>query len=152
MHMAPPTVFFSYAHTDQALVESVRQQLSIYDRLGLISKWYDRMIPAGTRWSGQIDTMIEQAEIILLFMSPAFLDSDYCYEVEGDVAWRRQASGSAHVIPIVLRPCAWQATRFGALQALPPDGVPISTSPDRDGACLAAAQGVMAVVQALAHR
>jgi hypothetical protein len=82
-------------------------------------------------------------------MSPHFIESRYCYEVEGEVALRRQKAGQAHVVPIVLRPCAWEATPFGYLQALPAGAKPISRWADRDEACLDAARGVMRVVDEL---
>jgi hypothetical protein len=85
-------------------------------------------------------------------MSPHFIESRYCYEVEGDEALRRHRAGQASVIPIILRPCAWEETPFGHLQALPADAKPISRWPDRDEACLDAARGVMKAVDASTTR
>ena len=79
-------------------------------------------------------------------MSSHFIESRYCYEVEGKVALERCEAGRACVVPIVLRPCAWEETPFGALQALPADAKPITLWANRDEACLDAARGVMAVV------
>jgi hypothetical protein len=50
------------------------------------------------------------------------------------------------VVPIILRPCAWQDAPFSKLQALPRDGKPISQWDDIDVASLDAANGVMKVV------
>ncbi len=130
-------------------MNDVRRQLIVYERNGRILKWHDRMIPAGTEWRCQIDRRLEAAQVVLLFMSPHFIESQYCYEVEGEVALRRHETGEARVVPIVLRPCAWEATPFGALQALPADARPISRWTDRDEACLDAARGVMRVVDEL---
>ncbi len=142
-------IFFSYAHEDEELMNEVRRQLIVYERNGRILKWHDRMIPAGSDWRNQIDTRLEDAHIILLFMSPHFIESRYCYEVEGQVALERQKSGKAKVIPIILRPCAWEATPFGKFQALPTDARPISQWPDLDEASLSAARGIMKVVDEL---
>jgi hypothetical protein len=127
-------------------MDDVRRQLIVFERNGRILKWHDRQIPPGSDWRNQIDERLERAKIVLLFLSPHFIESRYCYEVEGQAALRRRDSGAAEVIPIILRPCAWQETPFGVLQALPRDAVPVSRWPDRDEACLNVATGVMAAV------
>ena len=148
----PLEIFFSYAHADESLMNDVRRQLIVYERNGRILKWHDRMIPPGTEWREEIDGRLEVAQMILLFMSPHFIESRYCYEVEGQVALRRHNAGEAKVIPIVLRPCAWEETPFGRFQALPRDAQPISRWPDRDEACLDAARGVMRTVDQLTFK
>lgn len=143
----PIEIFFSYAHEDEALMDVVRRQLVVRERLGEIVKWHDRMIPAGDEWRTQIDDRIERAHVILLFMSPHFLESRYCYEVEGQIALRRHRQGSARVIPVVLRPCDWTIAPFGELQGLPRDGIPITQWPDIDQASLDVARGIMESIQ-----
>jgi len=139
----PIEIFFSYTHEDEALMDVVRLQLVVRERLGEIVKWHDRMIPAGNEWRTQIDNRIERAHVILLFMSPHFLASHYCYEIEGEIALRRYREGGARVIPVILRACDWAVTPFGELQALPRDGTPITQWPDRDQASLDVARGIM---------
>lgn len=146
----PLEIFFSYAHEDEDLMDAVRRQLIVYERNGRILKWHDRMIPPGEDWRNKVDTRLEDAKIILLFMSPHFIESHYCYDVEGERALQRHEAGTARVIPIVLRPCSWEDTPFGDLQAWPAGAKPISVWPDRDVACLDAARGVMKVVDELA--
>jgi hypothetical protein len=142
----PIEIFFSYAHEDEELMDEVRRQLIVRERLGEIVKWHDRMIPAGDRWRTQIDSRIERAHVILLFMSPHFLASRYCYEIEGEIALRRHREGTARVIPVVLRACDWTVTPFGELQALPRDAMPITQWPDMDQASLDVARGIMASI------
>jgi hypothetical protein len=139
-------IFFSYAHEDEDLMNDVRRQLVVHERNGRILKWHDRMIPPGAEWRHQIDWRLEKAEIILLFLSPHFIESRYCYEVEGRVALRRHAAREAHVVPVILRPCFWRDTPYGMFQALPRNGRPVSRWKDRDEACLDVARGVMTLV------
>ena len=113
----------------------------------MIKKWHDREIKPGQDWSDQIDKRLRRAQIILLFISPHFIESDYCYEVEMREALERQKTGEAEVIPVILRPCLWRSAPFGHLQALPQDGTPITSWPNRDEACVNVAQGIMDVVQ-----
>lgn len=145
-------IFFSYAHEDGDWVDRVRQQLVLFDRQGLIAKWYDRQILPGAKWKDQIADHLTQAGIILLFVSPNFFDSDYCYEVEMQRALRQHEEGRSVVIPIILRPCAWQTAPFGHLQALPKDGQPITEWPNRDRACTEVAEGIIQVVMELAPK
>ena len=127
-------------------MHELRRQFVIFERQELITKWWDRKIPAGGLWKDQIDEHLQHSHVILLFVSPHFFDSDYCYEAEMKEALARHERGDATVVPIILRPCAWQNAPFGKLQALPINGKPITTWTNRDQACLAVAEGVMEIV------
>lgn len=112
--MKPIEIFFSYAHKDEALMDRVRLQLILFDRQNIIQKWHDKKILPGQEWKPKIDRRLRRAQIILLFISPHFIKSRYCYEVEMKEALRRHESGEAIVIPVILRPCMWQEAPFGA--------------------------------------
>lgn len=148
----PIEIFFSYAHKDEDLMNDVRRQLIIFERRGQIIKWYDRMILPGEEWENHIDSRLRQAQIILLFVSPSFIESKYCYDIEVREALKRHESNEAHVIPIILRPCAWEEAPFSKLQALPLDGRAVSQWEDRDQVCLDVARSVMKVVRRAAKR
>ena len=124
---SPVTLFYSYAHEDEALRDELENHLSLLRRQGIISSWYDRQIVPGTDWSREIDVHLNAASIILLLISPDFLASDYCYSVELDRAMARHRDGEAHVIPIILRPVDWQGAPFASLQGLPRDMKPVTT-------------------------
>ena len=141
----PLQIFFSYAHEDGALMHEVRKQLVIFERNGLITKSYDRQIPPGDNWSSAIDEWLTRSDVILLFVSPDFIESKYIYEIEMVEALRRHDAGEARVIPIILRPCPWQEAPFSSLQALPEDGKPITQWPDRDAVCLEVAKAIMQI-------
>ena len=148
----PVEIFFSYAHEDEELVEAVRRQLVVFDRQNIIRKWHDRLIPPGTDWRGQIDSRLQHSDIVLLFISPDFFESDYCYDTEMAEAMKRHGKGVARVIPVILRPCMWPSAPFGNLQALPAVGKPVTTWGNRDEACLSVAEGIMRVVHDLSFK
>ena len=84
--------------------------------------WHDRNISAGTEWEREINKHLNEADIILLLISPDFIASDYCYSKEMKWAMDRHERGEARVIPIILRPVDnWKGAPFGKLQALPKD-------------------------------
>jgi hypothetical protein len=128
---------------------TLETHLDLLKRQNYISLWHDRRISAGTEWKGQIDTHLESAELILLLISPDFLDSDYCYDIELKRALARHDAGTARVIPVILRPVDWHDAPFGKLQALPPDGKPITGWSSRDEAFKHIVAGIRHVVAEL---
>ncbi|WOB45939.1 toll/interleukin-1 receptor domain-containing protein [Thermoleptolyngbya oregonensis NK1-22] len=148
----PVSVFFSYSHKDEDLRDEIATHLSLLKRQGLITAWHDREITAGAEWSGEIDTHLNAAQIILLLVSANFLASDYCYDVEMAQAIARHERGEACVIPVILKPSDWAGAPFGKLQALPKNAKPITTWANRDEALLNVAQGIRTAVQRMAVR
>ena len=142
-------VFTSYAHEDENLLAQLKKHLSPLKRLGVIQEWYDREIKAGTEWRGQIDANLENAQLILLLISPDFMDSDYCYDVEAKRALQRHEGGSARVIPVILRPVMWANTPISKLQALPREGKPVTTWENVDSALLNVVEGIKDAIQSL---
>jgi TIR domain len=136
------TLFFSYSHADEELRNQLEKQLKILKRQGVIETWHDRMIGAGNEWKGAIDNHLEIDDIILLLISPDFLDSDYCYDVEMTRAIERHDNGEAVVIPVFLRPCLWQGAPFGKIQGVPKDARPVTKWANPDEAMLDVATGI----------
>lgn len=143
------SVFFSYSHEDEQLRNQLEQQLSILKRQGVIATWHDRRITAGEEIDHAISGSLESADIILLLVSPAFLDSDYCYDREMLRAMERHEAREAVVIPVILRPCEWHNTPFGKLLATPTDGKPVTQWPDRDTAFLEVIKAIRAAAEKL---
>jgi len=147
-------VFYSYAHQDEYLREELEKHLMTLKRGGLITTWYDRKITAGMGWPREIDIHLNIADIILFLISPDFVASDYCYDIEVKRALERHEAGEAIVIPVILRPVYWGNTPFSKLQALPKDGKPIYKSGrySRDKAFLDVALGIQEVVEVINKR
>jgi hypothetical protein len=107
------------------------------------------MIGAGQEWRGEIDRHLESSQLILLLISPEFLNSDYCYDHEMKRALERHEAGDARVIPIILRPVDWQGAPIGKLQALPKNGRPLSSWRDKGQGFASVARGIRQVVEDL---
>lgn len=144
-----PSVFFSYSHADEALRDQVEKHLAMLKREGVIETWHDRRILPGTDLNAAIDQRINQDDIVLLLVSPDFINSDYCYDIEMKRAMERHRAGEAVVIPVILKPCDWHPAPFGALLATPRDGKPITTWTHPDEALLEVAQAVRAAARAV---
>lgn len=147
---SPVEVFFFYAYKDETYKDELLTHLATLRRQKVIAAWHDRMIGAGTEWEGQIDTHLKSARVILLLISPDFIASDYCNDVEVAEAMRRHEAGDARVIPISVRPVDAAGMPFMKLQGLPKDFKPVSTWSNRDEAWLDVAKGIRRAVEALA--
>jgi hypothetical protein len=102
----------------------------------LIDAWHDRRIRAGDDFEHSISSFLNDADVILLLVSPDFLASSYCYDIEMTRAMERHKAGEARVIPVILRHCDWHPAPFGKLLAAPKDGRPVKAWPDIDEAFL----------------
>jgi hypothetical protein len=140
------TIFFSYSHADEGLRDHLEKHLSMLKRQAVISTWHDRRISAGSNLDHSISRELELADVILLLVSPDFLASNYCYDVEMVRAMERHALGECRVIPVILRHCDWHGAPFGNLLATPKDGKPVKSFPDLDEAFLQVEQAIKAAV------
>lgn len=128
------TVFFSYSHKDEELRDRLEVALAGMKRQGLIEAWHDRGLSVGDDFDKGVRAELERADVILLLVSPDFIASDYCHDVEMARALERHERGEARVIPVILRACDWKHSLFGKLLAAPRDGKPIRSWPDLDEA------------------
>ena len=121
------TVFCCYAHEDENLLKKLKGHLSPLQHQGLITVWHDRNISAGAIWEEEIKRHLSEAQIILLLISPDFMNSQYCYSVEMQHALERHKNSTATVIPVILRHTYWHEGPLATLQALPTDGRPVTS-------------------------
>jgi hypothetical protein len=142
-------VFLSYAHRDEWLKIELVKHLSALRRSKLIESWDDRKISPGVTLDPEISRHLETAHLILLLVSPDFINSDYCYCVEMKTALKRHACGRARVVPVILRPVDWLHTPLGKLLALPTDSKPVTKWSRRDDAFLEIAKGIRTTVEDL---
>ncbi|WP_438017112.1 SIR2 family protein [Sorangium sp. So ce315] len=144
----PVRVFFSYASRDEELLSRLEAHMSPLKREGLIAPWHSGKIGAGEDLERAIGEQLESADLILLLVSASFLASE-----QGDAqvarAMERRAAGQATVVPVLLRPCDWETTRFAELQAVPRDRKPVTRWADEDEALLQVVREIRAVVTKL---
>ena len=144
-------VFVSYAHEDDDLRKQLDNHLSLLKRRNVIDLWHDRQISPGHDWKHEIDTQLNDAQIILLLVSANFLASEYCYGIELKRALEKHKAGKTRVIPIILRPVDWEGAPFSHLQALPTGARPVTDRGwhNRDEAFADVAQGIRRTIEEL---
>ena len=154
---APVSLFYSYAHEDEALRDELAGHLKILERRGLISAWHDRQIVPGQAWGQAIDKNLTTADLVLLLVSKDFIGSDYIWGVELAQAMQRQQAQQCEVVPIIVRavdidPADADDLPFLKLQALPPDLTPVTSWANRDEAWTQVAKGLRATVTLIRSR
>lgn len=143
-------IFISYVRADEVLRSELAKHLKQMKREGLITEWYADTIEAGKEQLTEAKAHLNTAQIILLLISPDFLDSDYHYDFDMAHALERHSAGTARVIPILLRHTeGWEKTALHKLQALPRDGRPVKQWSDRDEAFAKIAKEIRVVAEKL---
>lgn len=145
--MEPVDLFYSYAHEDEALRDELAGHLKIMERRGVIRPWHDRCLLPGQKWDGKIHEGLQAADLVLLLVSKDFINSDYIWGQELDIAMKRHASGEATVVPVMLRAVDIADAPFAALQGLPTDFKPVTSWPNRDEAWTDVAKGIRRTVE-----
>jgi hypoxanthine phosphoribosyltransferase len=120
-------LFISYSHKDEGSRKKLNTCIGFLKNLNLVEDWHDRMIAGGEEWEKEIDRYLNSADVILLLVSPDFLNSRYCFGVEMRRALERHKADEARVIPIIVRPALWDAVdELNRLQALPEGATPVT--------------------------
>ena len=143
------SIFMSYSHKDEDLRNQLETHLAMLKRDGVIDLWHDHRILPGDEFEKAISDALEGAQVIMLLVSPDFLDSDYCYDKELQRAMERHHSGEARVLPVILRHCDWHSASFGKLLATPPEGKPIMKWADIDEAFFRVTQDIRRAIEAI---
>jgi hypothetical protein len=146
----PVKIFFSYSHRDAALRRQLDAHMSLMRRHREIDDWYDAKILPGAKWNAVIAQKLDSADIVLLLISPDFVNSDFCWGKEMVRALEKHRQGKAAVIPIILRPMddSWKTTMFGDLLALPSNAKPVTKWRNRDEAWADVVNGIRTRIEA----
>ena len=143
---APLKIFYSYSHADEQFRVDLAKAVALMRRQGLIEDWHDRKIAPGADWTGEIDSHLDEADIITLLISSDFIHSDYCFGEEMTRALARHKDGLAEVIPIIVRDVDLKGAPFAHLQYLPKNGFAITKWANIDSAYTDIAVGIRTAV------
>jgi GTPase SAR1 family protein len=147
-------LFISYSHADEAHKEQLEKHLKAISRNLPLTVWDDRKrtLFAGEPVDEQIFQQLNTADIIVLLISPDFINSDYCFTKEMERALERYNDEGNVVIPIIIRHTAsWRNHAIGKIVALPKDGKPLKKWDDADEFWGSVEDGIRAQVEKLAN-
>ena len=142
----PAKLFFAYAREDEKYVSDLKRHLSGLERARRIEHWYDRKILAGDVWNREIETHLNQANLIVLLVSANFIASDYCHDVEFRRAEELHAQNLARIIPIIVAPVFLKHSPIAKYQCLPQDAKPLASWASLDAGFLNVVEGIDKVV------
>lgn len=147
--MAPnqTEIFFSYSKADVKLRDELAKHLRDLERKRVINVWDESEISAGKERTEEIEKHLNSARIILLLVSPDFIDSDELWQRDVKIAMKRRNAKEALVIPVLLRTCEWKATQLGGLQALPINEEFITNWQNKDEAFKEVAKGIREAIE-----
>ena len=126
--------FVAYASADRDVVKRLLTHLKGLKYAGKLETWYDREIAAGESWEEQISNELNHSDIVVLCVTADFLASKYVQTVEMPNALNRVHAGQCKIIPVILKPCAWQEHPFARFQVTPEGGRPVTDFPDQEKA------------------
>lgn len=128
----PGTVFISYSHKDEDWKERVETHLRVLAGQGHLETWDDRRIGAGEDWYEAIMQAIEAGSVAVLLVSANSLTSGFILKEEVPRLLALRDSGKLRrLIPLVIKPCPWQAVDWlKRMNLRPRDGKPLSTMSD----------------------
>ena len=95
-----PYLFVSYAHKNDAAVLEI---ISTLQSRGF-RVWYDEGIEAGSEWPESIASHLERAQLVLAFLSPAYLRSDNCRKEMHYALTKRKPVINVYLEPTELSP------------------------------------------------
>lgn len=150
MSTRPLRIFISSAGEDADLVRSgLAIHLKIAERSGFVAVTGSHKAPPGVDHRAWVVAEIEQADIVLLFVSPWFFASDDIFDIELAKAMQRHEEGAARVIPVLAKPVELARAPFSDLMSLPRNQVPVSLWKSADEAWFEITREILGVVEHL---
>lgn len=119
-------IFVSYSHKDTKYKRELLDHLKSLELTHNIDVWHDGRILAGGQIDAEVLIQLGKSDVVLLLVSPNFLSSSYCIEVELAKAIQRHGEGQCIVVPVILSESVIdEKLSFAGLLRVPEDGKPI---------------------------
>ena len=125
--MTLPTVFISYSHEDEKWKNRLHSHLGVLEKVGQITIWDDQKIDTEGKYFDIIKNIIYQAAVAVCLISSDYLSSDFRIKEEIPALFSRREKEGMTIIPVLLRPCLWEAVSWlNKPQMLPRDDKSVS--------------------------
>jgi tetratricopeptide (TPR) repeat protein len=140
-------IFYSYAQADLDLLVELDTRLIMLKRKKLITVWSAQMVEVGQDRAREIDMHLKAAQVLLLFITQAYIADEECY-AQLLRAVELAQKDDVVVLPVIARPTAdLESTPLHDLMVLPTNGKPIVNWESRDLAYNNVASGIRRVVE-----
>ena len=119
---APLKTFIIYARADAGFKDELVTHLHLFVEYGYVEKWVDSDLLPGEEWEKRIEQELDTAHLVIILVSADALRSEFIRKKELKRALEKKRSGSARVIPVLVRECTWELhPDLSTLQFLPKD-------------------------------
>ena len=119
-------IFISYSHKDLKYKKELLSHLKSLELTHNVDVWHDGKILAGDTIDSEVLIQLSISDVVLLLVSPSFLASSYCIEIELKKAIQRHEENKCIVVPVILSECIIDdSLSFSKLMRVPEDGKPI---------------------------
>lgn len=118
-------IFVSYSHEDEQYITDFEKYFQPVEKKYDLNLYRDKLNKAGDQFKEKIDDNLNQADIVLLFVSKHFLCSDSCKK-ELEESLKLKEERNINIVPIILSTCEWKETNLKDLLCVPKDGKPVS--------------------------
>jgi WD40 repeat protein len=115
---APAIPVFLVWHEDDAKVgRALHELLEQHLSAGRVRELRTRVLEGSGSTGDELDVGVEQAALILVVVSPSFLQADYCWDAELSRALEREAAGQVRMRTVLAENCAWSRSPLAKLGA-----------------------------------
>ena len=119
-------IFISYSHKDSKYKKELLSHLKSLELTHNIDVWHDGKILPGDKIDAEVLTQLSSSDVVLLLVSPNFLASSYCIDVELKQAIQKHNDAQCIVVPVILSESIIDDNlSFANLMRVPEDGKPI---------------------------
>ncbi|EIJ41072.1 hypothetical protein BegalDRAFT_0149 [Beggiatoa alba B18LD] len=120
-----PKLLICYAHQDETFKNTLLAHLQDLRQQKAITVWEDLQLQEGALQLATLELELRQATVILLLVSPFFMQSDFITMPSLIRLFKQLTLTGKRVVPIILTSGNWGALEFCKTQALPKGDVPL---------------------------
>ena len=122
-------VFISYSHKDKRMKDRLMVHLMALERQLSISVWHDGCLKGGETLDEEVLKQLRLSDVVLMLISPDYIASKFCFEIEMEQAIARHNRGECIVIPVIFKDTVNLDgfEQFSKLVRVPKDGFPIAS-------------------------
>ncbi len=116
----PPRVGVMFAREDRYYMRELRARAAALNLLPLTGAWLEFELDSnGDPAAAEIAAQLEFAQLVVILVSSDLLAADYVWGRKMTRVIHRHWAGQARVVPVLVRPTAWEDTPLAGLPAVP---------------------------------
>lgn len=142
----PVRLVYSSAPADDVFRDRLSAHLRPLVQNGSLTEWSEYLIVPGSEIAKELQKAWQEADILLVLLSADYFASPEFDEARIQQALERHKAKQLLILPVIVRPCDWQATLFASLQCLPRNQQPITKWEHQDDAFHAIEQELYQII------